>query len=66
MGQVIGQPGFWIKHKLTILFILGVANFMTPALYVIGTVLLIISTILTVYSGIECIVKNKEVLKEAK
>ncbi len=51
---------------LTILFILAVANFMTPTLYVIGTVLLIISTILTVYSGIECIVKNKEVLKEAK
>ena len=51
---------------LAILFILGVANFNVYALNVTGTVLLIISTALTVYSGIECIVKNIEVIKENK
>lgn len=51
---------------LTILFILATANFYNEIFYTIGTVLLVISTVLTVYSGIECIIKNKEVLKEAK
>ena len=51
---------------LAILFILAQANFNVYALNVTGTVLLIISTALTVYSGIECIVKNIEVIKENK
>lgn len=51
---------------VTILFILATANFAVKGLYITGTVLLIISTLLTVYSGFECIVKNKNVLKDAK
>jgi CDP-diacylglycerol--glycerol-3-phosphate 3-phosphatidyltransferase len=51
---------------IAILFILATANFAVKALYVTGTVLLIVSTVLTVYSGIECILKNKDVLKEGK
>lgn len=51
---------------ITLLFILCTANFNVYSLYAIGTVLLIISTALTVYSGIECIVKNIDVVKENK
>ena len=34
------------------------------AFNIVGLVLLIVSTLLTIYSGIECVIKNKEVLKD--
>ncbi len=49
---------------VTIVWILAVMNFNLPILKLIGFILLAISTLLTVYSGIECLVKNKEVIEE--
>ena len=51
---------------VTIVFILCVMGFNVFALQVTSLVLMAITTLLTVYSGIECLVKNKSVLKESK
>lgn len=51
---------------ITILFILVSAQFDSYAFYVTGIILLAVSTLLTVVSGAECIIKNRNVLKEDK
>lgn len=49
---------------LSILWILVFMNFNLPIFKLIGFILLAISALLTVYSGAECIIKNKEVIEE--
>ncbi len=49
---------------ISIVWILAFMGFDLPVFKLIGFILLAISTILTVYSGIECLVKNKEVIEE--
>ncbi len=49
---------------LSIVWILVFANSINAYLKLVGFILLAISTLLTVYSGIECLVKNKEVIEE--
>ena len=49
---------------VTILFVLVVMTFTNGALQIISFVLLVVTTLLTVYSGLECIIKNKDVLKD--
>ena len=56
-----------IKTFFTDVSILGILvfmNFNLPIFKLIGFILLAISTLLTVYSGAECIIKNKEVIEE--
>ena len=56
-------------QDLAVVILLFGADFM-PNLYsivnIVGLVFLGIATLLTIYSGIECVVKNREVLKEEK
>ena len=47
-----------------IVWILVFMGFSNPYLKLVGFILLAISALLTVYSGIECLVKNKEVIEE--
>ena len=49
---------------VALVWVLVFMNFDIALLKLIGFILLGISTLLTIYSGIECIVKNKEVIKE--
>lgn len=49
---------------VTIVWILVFMNFNLPYLKLVGLILLGVSVLLTVYSGIECIVKNKHVVKD--
>ena len=49
---------------VSIVWILVFMGFTNPYLKLVGFILLAISTLLTVYSGIECLVKNKEVIEE--
>ncbi len=49
---------------VVIVWILVFMNFDIQVLKLVGFILLGISAILTVYSGAECIIKNKQVLKE--
>ena len=48
---------------IAITYILVVAQFGDSTLNLIGTILLAISTLLTIISGIECMVKNKQVIQ---
>ena len=72
-GKVIaadksGKIKTFITDVAIIILLVGAQ--ITPATFdivnVIGVVALGISTLLTIYSGIECLVKNKEVLSEGK
>ena len=49
---------------VTIVWILVFMKFNLPYLKLVGLILLGVSVLLTVYSGIECIVKNKHVVKD--
>lgn len=49
---------------LSIIWIIVFMGFNIALLKLIGFILLGISVVLTIYSGIECIVKNREILKE--
>ena len=49
---------------VTIVWILVFMSFDLPYLKLVGLILLGVSVLLTVYSGIECIVKNKHVVKD--
>ncbi len=49
---------------VAIVWILVFMDFSLLYLKLVGFILLVISTLLTVYSGLECIVKNKEVIEE--
>ncbi len=49
---------------VAIVWILVFMNFNLPIFKLIGFILLALSTLLTVYSGVECLVKNKEVIEE--
>jgi CDP-diacylglycerol--glycerol-3-phosphate 3-phosphatidyltransferase len=51
---------------ITIVVMLVSIEFNVLILTYVALVMLLISTILTVISGVECIVKNKQVLKETK
>ncbi len=51
---------------ITIVYVLVILGFANATLSLIGLTLLGITTLLTVYSGIECIVKNRAVLKDEK
>ena len=72
-GKVIaadksGKIKTFITDVAIIILLVGAQ--ITPTIFdivnVIGVVALGISTLLTIYSGIECLVKNKEVLSEGK
>ena len=72
-GKVIaadksGKIKTFITDVAIIILLVGAQ--ITPTIFdivnIIGVVALGISTLLTVYSGIECLVKNKEVLSEGK
>ncbi len=49
---------------VAIVWILVFMGFNNSYLKLVGFILLVIATLLTVYSGVECLIKNKEVIKE--
>ena len=51
---------------VTIIVMLISLQFNITWITVVAVVMLILSTVLTVYSGAECIIKNRTVLKENK
>ena len=67
-GMVVSADK-WGKVKtfftdISIIWIIVFMDFNIAILQLVGFILLGISVVLTIYSGIECIVKNREILKE--
>lgn len=68
-GKVIAAGGSGklktITQMLAIIFLL-LGEYFGPGLFMVGTILMVIATVLTLYSGAEYLYKNKEIFMNSK